>query len=158
MANKAVLPVFRHPVVLERYMSQQSVLWAKAVNALRLHDRSISRRLRGLMLPLCSGHSCSSVPSSGLPGTRDRDRLERIQQKARKVRRELEHLSSQERLKGLGSVQSGGVKALGNLLKIQSYWKGGCQVDRLFSVPQAQTQTKEIPSEHQETLFHCEGH
>lgn len=96
--TKPVLPIFRHPVVLDAYMSQQSVLWAMGMHT-RLHQRSTCRRLKELMLPLCSGHSWSSGPSSGLPSTRDRDILERIQWNGR---RELEDLSSQERLNELG--------------------------------------------------------
>lgn len=140
--TEPVLPVFEHPVVLETCMSQQSVLWAEAVSALWAAREEHFQGAQGADPPPVL--SWSSVPHAGLPSTRDRDTLGSSQRKARKVRMELEHLSSQERLTELGAVQPGEVKAQGNCLNMERYWKGGCQVDRgrLLSVCPCQDHIK----------------
>lgn len=46
----------------------------------------------------------NSGSRSGLPSTREMDRLEQIQQKATKMIKGLEHLTWQERLRELGSL------------------------------------------------------
>jgi len=69
------------------------------------------------------------VSSSGLKFKKDEEPLERVQKKATKIMRGLEHLSYKERLRELGLLSL-------KKRKLKEDLKGGCQEDRarLFSV------------------------
>ncbi|GAB0181415.1 hypothetical protein GRJ2_000606800 [Grus japonensis] len=96
---------------------------------------------------------------------RDTDIVERVQQRAMKMMKGLEHLTYEERLRELGLFSL--EKAQEDLINVCKYLKRGGKKDRTRSfsvVPPcqiqgqwAQTETLEVPSEHQETLFYCEG-
>ncbi|KAK4812717.1 hypothetical protein QYF61_015036 [Mycteria americana] len=66
---------------------------------------------------------------------RDRDRLERVRQRAVKEMKGLEHLCYEERLRA-GTVQPGAEQAQADLIRVCKYLEGGCGEDgaRLFSV------------------------
>jgi len=77
----------------------------------------------------------------------------------------LEHFTYEERLRAV-MFPHGKEKAQGSLVNAYKYLKGGCKADgvrHFWWCPAAgqwqwaQTETQEVPSEHQETLFHCEG-
>jgi len=98
---------------------------------------------------------------------KDRELLERVQQRAAKMIRGLEHLPYEERLSVLGLFSLQKIRLRGDPVNVHKYLKGECQVDeaRLFLVvPSNRKRGNGHRPEHRKSrtnmrkkLLHCQG-